>query len=457
MSQSNIEKPPDKSEMSQVTDGSTPRPVWTSQRAYILASVAGVVGLGNLWRFPYMAGQNGGGTFVLAYAICILVLGIPLYVLEASAGKLASRGPVGFFRLLNPRWGPWAGWFLVVMSVAIMSYYLVVSGWTLGYAVDAIRINLKPFDEFTAGFATLWFFLATAFLTLLVLLRGLGGLEQMSKILLPLLVIVVGGLAVYSQTLPGASLAHDFYFSFDPVALMEPRIWRMAAGQAFYSLAIGQGFLITYGSYSPRGFNIASSSTAVAITNSIISITAGLMVFPIVFTFGIAPDTGSQLSFTAFPMIFAELSGGKFMGIAFYILLFIAAFTSCVGGMTVALAAVRDEFHLSRKRAAVIVVAITTILGIPSALSFTSTGLSIGGKPFLDVMDQLTGSGVVIIAGIIGAALIAWKLPVAQLLNAINAPSWRLGSVTFSPRWIIRVGRYLPAAAVALWLVTYLF
>ncbi len=442
--------------MSPVTAGPSPRPVWTSQRAYVLASIAGVVGLGNLWRFPYMAGQNGGGTFVLAYAVCMLALGIPLYVLEASAGKLAGRGPVGLFRLINPRWGPWAGWFLVAMTVAIMSYYLVVSGWTLGYAVDAIRLGVKPFDEFTAGLASLWFFLATAVLTCVVLLRGIRGLEQMSKFLLPVLVLIVGGLAVYSQTLPGANQARDFYFSFDLARFLEPRTWRMAAGQAFYSLAIGQGFLITYGSYSPRGFNIVSSSTAVAMTNSVISITAGLMVFPIVFTFGIAPDTGSQLAFTAFPRIFGELPGGQFMGIAFYILLFIAAFTSCVGGMAVALAPVRDEFHLSRKRAALIVVTIVTIIGIPSALSFTCVGLSVGGKPFLDIMDQVTGSGVVIVAGIIGAALISWKLPGAHLLEAINAPSWRLGPVTFSPRWIIWVGRYLLVAAVALLLLAHL-
>jgi len=436
--------------------GSAPRPVWTSQRAYILASVAGVVGLGNLWRFPYMAGENGGGTFVLAYAICILGIGIPLYVLEASAGKLAKRGPVGLFRRVNPRWGPWFGWFLVVMTIAIMSYYLVVSGWTLGYAVDAIRVDLKPFEEFTAGFASLWFFLATAALVFIVLLRGIGGLESMSKILLPLLIVIVGGLAIYSQTLPGAGQARDFYFSFDLEGLLEPGIWQMAAGQAFYSLAIGQGFLITYGSYVPRGVNIASSSAAVAVTNSVVSITAGLMVFPIVFTFGIAPDVGSQLSFTAFPRIFGELPGGQFIGIAFYILLFVAAFTSCVGGMAVALAPIRDEFHMSRRKAALIVTAIAVALGIPSALSFTSMGFTVGGEPFLDVMDHITGSGVVVIAGIAGAALIAWLLPKRRLLEAMNAPSLCLGLLTLSPQWMLSVGRYLPAAAAALLLVTYL-
>jgi NSS family neurotransmitter:Na+ symporter len=442
--------------MSQVVAGSAPRPVWTSRRAYILASIAGVVGLGNLWRFPYMAGQNGGGTFVLAYAICILALGIPLYVLEASAGKLANRGPVGLFREINPRWGPWFGWFLVIMTVAIMSYYLVVSGWTLGYAVDAIRVDLKPFEEFTAGFASLWFFLITSALTFLVLLRGIRGLEQMSKILLPLLVLIVGGLAIYAQTLPGGSQARDFYFSFDLVKFLEPRTWQMAAGQAFYSLAIGQGFLITYGSYSPRDFNILKSSAAVALTNSVISITAGLMVFPIVFTFGIAPDAGSQLSFTAFPNIFSQLPAGQFIGIAFYALLFVAAFTSCVGGMAVALAPVRDEFHMTRRQAALVVVAITTALGIPSALSFTPFGLSIGGKPFLEVIDQLVGSGIVVVAGIAGATLISWILPRKRILEAINAPPKRLGPIVLSAKWIILIGRCLPVAAAVLLLITYL-
>ncbi|MFC1954992.1 sodium-dependent transporter [Chloroflexota bacterium] len=456
MGEHTIKKTPDKSEMSQVTAGAHPRPVWTSQRAYILASVAGVVGLGNLWRFPYMAGQNGGGTFVVTYAICILALGIPLYVLEASAGKLVNRGPVGLFRLINSHWGPWAGWFLVVMTMAIMSYYLVVSGWTLGYAMDAIRADLKPFDEFTAGFSSLWFFLITAALTLVVLMRGIGGIERMSKILLPLLVLVVGGLAIYSQTLPGGIQARDFYFNFDMAKFLEPRTWQMGAGQAFYSLAIGQGFLITYGSYSPKGFNIISSSAAVALTNSIVSITAGLMVFPIVFTFGIAPDTGSQLSFTAFPRIFGELPGGLFIGIAFYVLLFVAAFTSCVGGMTIALAPIRDEFHMSRRRAALITVAIVTALGIPSALSFTAAGFTIGGKPFLDVMDQIAGSGVVLVAGIVGAALIAWILPRDKLVHSINAPPWHLGPFSFSSGWIISIGRYLPLAAAGLLLVTYL-
>ena len=172
------------------------------------------------------------------------------------------------------------------------------------------------------------------------------------------------------------------------------------------------------------------------------------MVFPIAFSFGIAPDTGSQLSFTAFPAIFPELYGGRPIGIAFFLLLFMAAFTSCLGGMMVALAPVRDEFRLSRARAAVIVVAVVTLLAVPSALSFTSMGLTVGGKPFLDVMDQVTGSGVVVVTGIVGAALLAWRLPTPDLLTAMNT--------RLSHRWIINVARYLPVGAVALLVATWL-
>ncbi len=450
-----LKKPEIPSDIENVAEGVPPRAVWTSQRAYILASIAGVVGLGNLWRFPYMTGENGGGVFVLAYIICALTIGLSLHVLETSAGKLAQGGPVGLFRRINAKWGRWFGWSLVVLVTLIMSYYVVISGWTLGYAVDSIRFSLSEFDEFTAGYNSLWYFFATSVLVYLVLLRGIGGLEQMSKILLPLLVVIVGGLAIYSQTLPGAGEAREFYFGIDGEAFLEPRLWRMAAAQAFYSLGIGQGLLIAYGSYSPKHFNKVLSSSAVAVTNTTICFISGLMVFPIVFTFAIAPDTGSHLSFVALPLMLDQLPGGPFIGVAFYVLLFVAAFTSCVGGMAAILAPMKDQLRLSRRKAALAVTALVTVLGIPSALSFTPVGLQVGGEPFLDVIDKATGSGVVIVAGIVGAALIAWLLPKQQLLEAINTPSRRLGPVTFSPTAIITVGRYLPIVAMLVLLITY--
>jgi NSS family neurotransmitter:Na+ symporter len=179
-----------------------------------------------------MVGQNGGGTFIVAYAICILAIGFPIMVLEASAGNLTERGPVGTFRHINRKWGPWIGWFLIALTVAIMSYYFVVTGWTLGYTVDAIRGSLGTFDEFTSGFSSLGYFLAVAALVLVVMWNGIGSIETMSRILLPLLVVGVVGLAIFSQTLEGAGQANDFYFSFDANQFVQLTTWRMAAGQA---------------------------------------------------------------------------------------------------------------------------------------------------------------------------------------------------------------------------------
>lgn len=436
------------------TDIHPQRPVWTSQRAFIIASIAGVIGLGNLWRFPYMVGENGGGTFIVAYIVCILVIGLPLYVLEISAGGLVERGAVGTFRRIHRRWGPWFGWAIVTMTLVIMSYYFVITGWTLGYAIDAILSNVRPFEEFTSGYSSLWYFLVIGGLVFVVLLQGVKGIERASTVLLPMLVVVVAGLAIYAQTLSGAAEARRFYTTFELSGFLDPRTWQMAAGQAFYSLGVGLGFLITYGSYIPRNVNIIGSSATVTLTNSAISLTAGMIVFPIVFTFGIAADTGSALSFTSFPLIFGDLAGGQFIAIAFFGLLFVAAFTSCFGGLMVATAPFRDEIGLSPFKATLTATAITVALGIPSALSFTSMDLTIGDKPVLDMIDQMSGSGIVVVVGIIGAALIAWRLPATQLVKQMNAKPWRMGPVVLSPYLFLLAGRYMPAAAVALLLVT---
>lgn len=328
---------------------------------------------------------------------------------------------MGTFRHINKFWGPWAGWFLVAITISIMSYYFVVTGWTLGYTVNAVRGGLGTFEEFTAEYASLGYFFVVAVLVLAVMWNGIEYIEKISRIMLSLLVLGVGGLAVYAQTFDGAGQANDFYFNFESDAFFRLQTWRMAAGQAFYSLSIGLALLITYGSYTPKDVNIVGSSVAIVATNSFVSIMAGLMVYPIVFTFGIVPETGSQLSFTAFPVVFGELAASRAISIVFFILLFLAAFTSCTGGLAVVMAPIRDEFRLPRWAAASIGVVLVTLLGIPSALSFSSVGLELNGKPFLDLMDQITGSGVVIIAGILGATLIAWLIPKTDLLQAMNS------------------------------------
>jgi neurotransmitter:Na+ symporter, NSS family len=280
-----------------------------------------------------------------------------------------------------------------------------------------------------------------------------GAIERASLVLLPILVLIVAALAIYSQTLDGAGEARAYYLGFGGESLRDPALWRAAAGQAFYSIGIGQGMLIAYGSYVPAGTNIIRSTALIAATNSGISITAGLLVLSFVFTFGLAPDEGSALAFTVFPRIFPDLPAGEFLAAAFFVLLFVAGFTSCLGMSLVVLSAVRDELRLSRQAAARLVAGGVVLLGIPSALSFTDVGLQVGGRPFLEVVDQATGSGVVVVLGFVGAALLAIRLPRRALAAAFSADEVGVGPIRLGPRSIIRWAAVLPLVAAAAYAV----
>lgn len=430
-----------------------PRPVWRSERAYVLAAIAGVIGLGNIWRFPYMAGLHGGGSFVLAYVVCVVLIAIPLAVLESGAGNLVRRSPVGLFRRTGGRVGVLLGWSVVALTLAIMSYYFVITGWTLGYTFDAILDRLTTFNEFTSGMASLWLFLIVCSVVFVLLLGEVSTIERASLVLMPLLVGIVVGMAVYTQTLEGAAEARSFYLGIDRSALRDGDTWRAAAGQAFYSLGVGQGVLIAYGSFVPAGTSIIRSTSLVAMTNSSVSILAGLMVFPIVFTFDIAPDAGSELSFTAFPRVFASVEGGVYLAVAFFTLLFVAGFTSCLGGAVVVMSTLRDEFQISRLRAAQVVVGLIAVIGIPSALSFTRVELEVGGAPFLDRMDQVTGSGILVLLGLLGALMLAWRLPRRRLIVSFSAgSSRRAGRRQWIGRALIGWASVVPIVVAALFL-----
>ncbi|MCK9485486.1 MAG: sodium-dependent transporter [Dehalococcoidia bacterium] len=434
-----------------------PRPVWRSERAYVLATIASVVGLGSLWRFPYMAGLHGGGSFVLAYFVCVIVVGIPLAVLESGAGSLSRRSPVGLFRRAAGGPGVVIGWTAIALTVAIMSYYFVVTGWTLGYAFDAVLGRLTTFAEFTTGMATLWLFLIVCALVFAFLVREMSAFERASQVLMPVLLVIVVGMAVYGQTLEGAGEARSFYLGLDRDALLNGATWRAAAGQAFYSIGVGQGILIAYASYIPAGTNILRTTSIVAGTNALVALVAGLMVFPIVFTFGIAPDAGSHLSFTAFPRVFAEVGGGDFLAIAFFTLLFVAGFTSCLGMGVVVMSALRDETRLTRTRAARVVVGLVVLLGLPSALSFTQVGFEVAGIPFLDAVDRATGSGIMVVTGLVGTTVLALRLPRRRLIASFNAGRIRrVGGVRLRASWIVTWATLLPLVAAAIFGATLL-
>ncbi len=416
------------------------RAQWSSEPAFVFSMAAAAVGLGNLWRFPYMVGENGGGAFILAYLIALVIVALPVMMLEVAAGRLKQGSVVTTYRGVT-RFGTLYGWLVVALTVLITSYYLVITGWTLGYTVDAFRRQVAEFEEFTAGYNSVWYFLAVTGLAGLVLLRGVRAIETLSKALMPLLLLLIVALVGVASTMPGWAEARAFMLAWDPEALARPGLWVFAFGQAFYTLAVGQGYLVTYGSYIPRRTHVPRAALVVAGTETTIALLAGWMIFPFVFSFGLDPGAGSELAFSTLPQAFEGMAAGAWVAMAFFFMFFAAAFSSCIAGLKVIVAALAEEMKLSNPRAVALTMLLMVVLGIPSALSFSPVGLTVAGMPFLDFMDQFGGTNVVIASGVIGAGLLCWVLPPGKVLYALGAKSrwwsWR----------IFIVGRSLPVAA----------
>lgn len=436
-------KPGSEQEQEVLTDAEQTQ--WSSETAFVASMAAAAVGLGNLWRFPYIMGENGGGAFVVAFLISLVVVVMPIMILEVAAGRLAKGSTVATYRQIN-RFGAFYGWFVVLITVGITSYYLVITGWTLGYSVDAVRGDLRRFGEFSDGYNSLWYFMLICLLAGGILLRGVKAIETLSKFLIPILLLVIIGLVVAASQTSGWEEAKDFFFQVDLSRLKENRIWAFAFGQAFYTLAIGQGYLVTYGSYIPRKTHVPRACITVAVIEFSVAMLAGFMIFPFVFSLGMQPDEGSELAFEIMPQVFAGLSGGGWLAILFFSLFFMAAFSSCLAGLKVMISAVQQELKTSNTKAVGIVILLMLVLGTASALSFTPLEWSIGGEPVLNVIDQVIGGNVLIFSGVVGAALFCWFLPPLKIRSALGT----------SQRWwewrIYIIGRYFPFVLL-LWIM----
>jgi neurotransmitter:Na+ symporter, NSS family len=443
------EDPPGATPARPGTETARSRGQWSSEPAFIFSMAAAAVGLGNIWRFPYLAGEYGGGGFILAYLVAMGVVCLPLMYLEVAAGRLAQGNTVHTFRRVH-RNGAWYGWFVVGLTTVITSYYLVITGWTMGYAADAVRDDVRLFEDFSAGYASLFWLLAVVVLATLLLLRGIAAIERFAKLLMPLLLVVIVGLVITASRTPGWEEARAFLLDTDLSALRDPTLWVIAFGQGFYSLAIGQGYLITYGSYIPAKAHVPRASLIIAVTEGGIALLAGWMIFPFVFTHGLDPGEGSQLAFSTLPRAFADMAWGLPLAIAFFGLFFVAAFSSSLAGLKVILSAVAEEFRLRHAPAVLLVAGVMLLLALPSALSFTPLEVSIGGIRFLDWLDQYVGGQLIIFSGIVGAGIFSWLVPPERLEEALG---------TSSEYWLQRiyvVGRWLPVAVLAWIGITFL-
>ncbi len=424
------------------------RDSWATRAGFILAAVGSAVGLGNMWRFSYMASQGGGASFVLLYLIFVAIVGVPLMTSEFIVGRMAQESPARAVRRLGgSAWGP-LGMLFVFCGFGILSYYSVIAGWTVRYAVDALR-GAIPSDAaayFTAVsvggdalIAHLLFMAATIFIVMSGVKKGL---ERAALILMPMLFVLLVGLAVWSATLGGAGEAYAYYLRPQLGELFDRDIITDAAGQAFFSLSLGMGALMTYASYLHSKENLGKEAALVALTDFGVAFIAGLVVFPVVFSFGLLDQIGESAVgalFISLPAGFAELGrvGGFIQG-AFFVMLFFAALTSAISLLEVVVAAAVDVWQWARKRAALVLGAIVALMGVPSAFS----------TEFLGAADQLVGNFLLIVGGFFTAILVGYRI----LPQADQELSQGLDNVTARKAWSFFV-RYISPAVLLVVLV----
>jgi NSS family neurotransmitter:Na+ symporter len=388
----------------------TPRDSWATRAGFILAAVGSAVGLGNMWRFAYKASEGGGAAFVLVYLAIVALVGIPLMTSEFIIGRLAQESPARAVRRLGgAAWTP-LGWLFILCGLGILAYYSVIAGWTMRYALDAIR-NAIPsdtaayFGEVSQGWDAVGYHLVFMALTIAVVAGGVkGGLERANLIMMPLLFLILIGLAIWATTLPNGSAGYAYYLRPEVGELFDADILTAAAGQSFFSLSLGMGALMTYASYVQSKENLGREATIVALSDFSVAFIAGLIVFPVIFNFGLLEQVGESTVgalFIALPEGFEQLGRtGDYVDTAFFVMLLFAALTSAISLLEVVVAAMMDGLRMRRRTAAIAAGVGIAALGLPAAFNTT----------FLGNMDALIGQFLLMVGGLFTALLVGYRL-----------------------------------------------
>lgn len=424
----------------------------------VLVAAGSSVGLGNIWRFPYIAGDNGGGAFLVIYIVCVLLLGLPLMLAEFSVGRAAHRNAVGAYRKLNPRWS-FLGYNGVLAAFLILGFYFVVSGWTAEYMVHSLTGELtqhlsaadyeKAFERFITHpwrpvLYTVLFVLATHFIIALGVQKGI---ERSAKILMPLLFLILILLAVHSLLMPGGEQGLRFLFRPD-FSKVTPSTFLVALGQAFFSLSIGIGTMVTYASYFKPDTNLRHTALNVTILDTLVAVLAGMVIFPAVFSVGIAPTSGPSLVFITLPSIFNGLPLSMVWSSVFFLLLVVAALTSTISLHEVVTVYLHEEWHLSRRAAAWATTAGTALLASLASLSVgLLNGWRICGLSLFDALDYLTANIMLPIGGFFTCIFVGWVLDRETLRAQIS----NNGTLSFRIfRLLVLLLRYFCPAIVLL-------
>lgn len=397
-----------------------------SKLGAILAAAGSAVGLGNIWRFPYEAGNHGGAAFILIYLACVLLMGMPIMIAEFTVGRRAKASTGRAFAVLAPgtQW-KWIGFLGVLAGLLILGYYLVVAGWTLEYILQTV-VNgtaqqqpedfVNAFQSFSQDpFRPVLWLLVFLFLTHFIVVKGVkDGIEKSSKIFMPVLFVLIVVLAICSMSLPNAGRGLEFLLKPD-FSKVNADVFLGAMGQAFFSLSLGMGCLSTYASYFGSDTRLGKTALSVGVIDSMVAILAGLIIFPAAFSVGIQPDAGPSLVFITLPNVFHQAFGGvpilaTVFSLMFYILLALAALTSTISLHEVVTAYLSERFDLKRSRAALFVTGFCVVTGIMSSLSLGVWEDKFFGLGFFDLLDFVTAKMMLPLNGLLVCLFVGWYL-----------------------------------------------
>lgn len=432
---------------------SKPRAQFATRIGVIAASVGSAIGLGNIWRFPYEAGQHGGGAFLLIYILFVFAIGVPIICSEFLIGRSSHSNVLGAFQKLERKGSKWhlISYVGILSSLMILSFYSVVAGWTLEYTIQSVAGGLKDsspdylanyFQEFTTqSNRSLMWTIVFLLLNYLIIRKGLkNGIERMSNIMTPLLFVILLVFCVNSLMMPGAADGLKFLFVPD-FSKITPKVMLGALGQAFFSLSLGVSTLITYASYFKKDVPLVRSASIIAGLDTLFAIVAGLIIFPALFTYGIEPTEGPKLVFEVLPYIFSQTPGGQIWAAAFFFLLFLASITSTISMSEISISFFCEEWKMTREKASMLNTVIAIVFGSLCALSFgAATDWKIFGMTVFDLFNFTTANLLMPVCGIVFAIFAGWfmdkKLVRSQLTNDETLKVRTYKSIVFSLRYI---------------------
>ncbi|MBR2608438.1 MAG: sodium-dependent transporter [Bacteroidales bacterium] len=435
----------------------------------LVAMAGSAVGLGNLWRFPYLVGENGGAAFITVYILLSFLICLPIFVSEFIIGRRGQKNAFAAFRDMSDgsAWR-WVGLFTVIVPLIVLSYYSVIGGWSVEYLIKSLTFSFTggssraQISTMFSGFvSSTWAPLGvhTVFLlttTVVVMIGIKDGIEKFSKVMMPLLFVIVLTIAIYSVTLPGASAGIDYLFHPD-FSKIDAKACAAALGQAFFSLSLGFGTILTYASYASKSDNIMTQSASTAISDLMFALIAGVAIMPAVFAFGIDPQSGPGLVFETLPYVFGQMPAGGVVAILFFLALLVAALTSSISMLEVAVAYLMEEKKFSRLTACITLFVICWIVGALCSLSFGPLShIKIDGGNLFDFFDSLSSNVLMTLGSLFTVLFVGWRLKKTDIYDEFtNGGTLSANAKMFGVLWFLI--RYIcPLAIIAIFLTNLL-